>query len=300
MRQNRRVLVTAAPVLILILFGPCLGDSVAQAAQADRTVSAVNGNQNDDGLILPDAPSTLFPTASWFPSAELFKNNLKPDSDSVAEKLLHDHRSPSSNPLSTADKFQRFLRHSFSPSAFGGTLLDAGQAQIHNDWPGYGPGLKGFERRYGALLADRSVNSFFGTFLFPSLFHQDPRRSRLGPGFTVWRRIGNAVGRVGVTRDDYGKPTFNSSLAFSTILSQSLTNLYYPRQQRGFSPTVARVEGSMLGNIQGNLTREFLPDIEHFLWKHAPSWLKRFEQRLPFSEAWQPQGFSESSQTARR
>ena len=59
MRQNRRVLVTAAPVLILILFGPCLGDSVAQAAQADRTVSAVNGNQNDDGLILPDALRVL-------------------------------------------------------------------------------------------------------------------------------------------------------------------------------------------------------------------------------------------------
>jgi hypothetical protein len=64
-------------------------------------------------------------------------------------------------------------------------FLDARQGLHKTVWSEYGDGLQGFEKRYGAMLADRDASSFFATFLFPTLFHENPRYSRLGPGTSV-------------------------------------------------------------------------------------------------------------------
>jgi hypothetical protein len=73
-----------------------------------------------------------------------------------------------------------------------------------------------------------------------------------------------------------------------------LANAYYPRQQRGLPATITRTETSLLNHVQSNLSREFLPDIEHFLWKHLPARLKQIEKRMPLSRKWEPEGFAET------
>jgi len=110
-------------------------------------------------------------------------------------------------------------------------------------------------------------------------------------------RLAYALSRVVVIRKDDGTNTFNSSLVLSTVLAKSFSNAYYPQQQRGFSHTMKRVEGSFLGSAQGYVLREFVPDIVGVCRKHQSKWLKRLERKLPFSRKFDPDAFPELVQT---
>ena len=195
--------------------------------------------------------------------------------------------------LTSRDKFNLFLRRASSQDILVGTTFDAGWAQLMNDWPGYGQGMQGFGKRWGALIANQEAGSFFGTFLLPSLFHQDPRYFRLGAGQPFSVRLAHALSRVAVTRKDDGTNTFNSSLVLSTVIVKSLSNAYYPQQERGFSHTMDRVEGSLLGSAQGYVIREFMPDIIRMCRKHESKWLKRAERKLLFSRQFDPEAYPE-------
>ena len=161
-------------------------------------------------------------------------------------KLLPDAPSYSSHAaaLTGSDKFDLFLQRNTSHDVLLETTFDAGWAQLTNDWPGYGQGMQGFGKRWGALIADQETKSFFETFLLPTLLHQDPRYFHVGAGRSLSRRLAYAVSRVVVTRKDDGTNTFNSSLVLSRVLAKSFSNAYYPKQERGFSHTMNRVEGS--------------------------------------------------------
>ena len=63
-------------------------------------------------------------------------------------------------------------------------------------------------KRYGAGFADGLTASIFVTGLYPSLFHQNPRYYRLGDG-DFSHRVGYAVTRILVTRQDSGRKAFN-------------------------------------------------------------------------------------------
>lgn len=192
---------------------------------------------------------------------------------------------PSYPSLSSSDKLDLF-QHTSAIDLFLGVTFDAGQAQLTNDWPGYGQGMEGFGKRWGALMVDREAHSFLGSFLLPTLLHQDPRYFRMGADQPLLHRIGYALSRVVVAHKDDGSNTFNSSLLLSTLLVKALTNAYYPQRERGFSPTMNRFGGSLLGSAQSSLLQEFLPDIVGILRKHAPKKLKRMEEKLPFREHW--------------
>jgi len=110
-------------------------------------------------------------------------------------------------------------------------------------------------------------------------------------------RLAYALNRVVVIRKDDGTNTFNSSLVLSTVLAKSFSNAYYPQQQRGFSHTMNRVEGSFLGSAQGYVLREFVLDIVGVCRKHQSKWLKRLERKLPFSRKFDLDAFPELVQT---
>jgi hypothetical protein len=119
-----------------------------------------------------------------------------------------------------------------------GTFFDALQALHKTVWSEYGGGLQGFEKRYSAMLADRDASSFFAIFLFPTLFHENPRYFRLGPGTSVWGRAVYAISRTAIALNDAGGATPNLSLLFTILAAQSLKNAYYPEPQRGFAQTL--------------------------------------------------------------
>jgi hypothetical protein len=272
----------------------CVAQSFAQAPQPDLIAGLIESSQTSDQPSLPDAPSGMVAGVPMSAPSGSEEDDTKNSNRSIPDTFIPSASHSTYLQLNNRDRLRLFFQHSCSPSAFAGTILDASRAQFHNDWPGYGHGFQGFARRYGALLADRSVSSFFGTFLLPSLLHQESRYFRMGPQSSIWRRMGYALTRVGIARDADGKDTFNSSLLLSTILSNSLANTYYPKQQRGLSETIRRTEISLVDHVQSNLSREFLPDIQHRLWKHLPARLKQIERRMPFSRKWELEGFSET------
>lgn len=245
------------------------------------------------GATLPDAPSVTSSSATS--SSAAAASTAATVSNGASADFLNVGGSATSpyTPLTPHQKFIIFLRTTYSPYTFLGATFDAGFAQMSDDWPAYGQGMEGFGKRYGALLADREAGSFFGSFLLPTVMHQDPRYFRLGSQDSIFKRIAYAVSRVGITRDDSGLATFNSSLVASTLLVKGLTNAYYPEPDRGFSDTMGRFGGSLLGTAQTNLLREFLPDMKRIFRKHEPDSIRKLEQKMPMSRTFDPDCFND-------
>src|ERR1700682_125446 len=123
--------------------------------------------------------------------------------------------------LDAHDKFRLFVQNSFQPISLMGASWDAGWAQVDRDDPTFGGGARGYSKRYAAALADNVADDFFSTFLYPAIFHQDPRYYRLGRG-AVHQRFGHALRHVFVAHSDSGNLMFNYSEWLGTARSQML------------------------------------------------------------------------------
>src|SRR5688572_20385816 len=106
-------------------------------------------------------------------------------------------------PLKPVDKLTIFYQSTYSPYTFLSAAFDAGLAQAQGDFRGYGGGLQGYGKRYGAILADAEASIFFSKFFFPWILKQDPRYFRMEEG-PLSKRALYAVSRVLVTRSDQG------------------------------------------------------------------------------------------------
>ena len=170
-----------------------------------------------------------------------------------------DSKSPS--PLTARGKWRLFVKDKTDPFTFGWVAFEAGIAQANNDFSGYGQGAAGYGKRFGAGLADEAAGGFFGTFLFPSVLHQDPRYHRLGSG-PFKKRLGHALIRPVLTHKDSGGVTFNWSGILGSIAASSLSNAYYPEGNRGVGPTFSRVGMSIPFSMIDELFNEFGPDLQ--------------------------------------
>jgi hypothetical protein len=166
----------------------------------------------------------------------------------------------SSNPLRPRQKLELFADQSIAPSRILGSLAGAGISQAANTLPGYGQGADGYAKRFGSSMASQASNHFFGTFVIPSLLHDDPRyfvklHADLG------HRVGYAVSRLVVTRKDDGAETANWPGILAPLLAESLANSYLPTNERTAGNTFRRY-GVRLGlTAVGNLAKEYWPTI---------------------------------------
>jgi hypothetical protein len=133
----------------------------------------------------------------------------------------------------------------------------AGAEQYNNTYPGYGPGLEGYGKRYGAALADSFDSRLFGSAILPTLFHQDPRYFYQGSGGIPSRAWHAAVSTV-VTRGDNGKPQPNYSHILGNLIAGGIANAYHPESSRGIGLTFETLGITTAGNVIGNLFREFV------------------------------------------
>jgi hypothetical protein len=165
------------------------------------------------------------------------------------------------SPLTPHGKWRLFAKNTIDPFTFGWAGFEAGLAQANNDFPGYGQGAAGYGKRFGAALADEVSGGFFGTFLFPSILHQDPRYYRLGNG-PFKKRFGHALIRPVLTHNDSGVRSFNWSGILGSIAASSLANAYYPEGSRGVDDTFSRVAWSLPFSMIDELFNEFGPDLQ--------------------------------------
>jgi hypothetical protein len=178
-------------------------------------------------------------------------------------KTVHNSRSVNSQAvcrLGAREKFDMFVRDGSEPLTFVTAAFEGGWAFVNNNDAGFGRGSSGYGKRWAAALADSASGNFLGTFLYPSLFREDPRFYRQLNGSRRWR-LGHAVAHVFIARADSGASAPNYSELFTIASSATLQNMYHPGNRRGFGPVTARAGVAVATDMGNDVVREFWPDI---------------------------------------
>jgi hypothetical protein len=160
-------------------------------------------------------------------------------------------------PMGAKQKFQLSFRSLIDPMTFVGAGTIAGIEQYNNNFPGYGPGIQGYGKRYGAAYADDVTARLLGKALLPSLFHQDPRYFYKGSG-SARSRAFYAMAAAVIARSDSGHWEPNYSQVLGAFASGGISNLYYPAGSRGLSLTLTNGAIDIADYAGTNLLREFV------------------------------------------
>ncbi|HET9743678.1 MAG TPA: hypothetical protein VFQ00_13085 [Terriglobales bacterium] len=230
------------------------------------TMLAAGGYQTE---LLPDAPSESAGLAP-IPTSAVSHSETCSRLAELQEELQGNLRRrdlqrvegpQQSAPLTPSGKFKLAMKNAFDPINVAGTALDAGISNAtSSSTSAFGTGWPGFGRRFGMSMADEVSGEFFSTYVFSSIFHQDPHYHR-DPDAPTLRRIGYALSRVAVARSDFGQPMFNYAEILGTATASVFQNSY--RFDRDTSPgaTTTRIFVSIGSDAAWNLMTEFLPDV---------------------------------------
>jgi len=141
------------------------------------------------------------------------------------------------------------------------TILGSSAIAVGSDADSpYGPGMKGFGRSVGVSYTQDLTGEFFGTFLIPSIVHQDPHYHRM-PSATIPRRIFHTVVQVVWTQGDNGKPMVNYANLFGYAIGDEISNLYVPGRETNLPASAERYGTGLATAPIDNIVTEFLPDV---------------------------------------
>jgi hypothetical protein len=160
-------------------------------------------------------------------------------------------------PMESKQKFELAFRAVTDPMAFVGAGALASFQQGTNSYAGYGQGVKGYSKRFGAAYANDVSGRMLSSAVFPALFHQDPRYFYMGSGSFIHRASYAIAGAV-ICRGDNGRWQPNYSHVFGSFGAGALSNLYYPPGDRGVSLTLVNGLIEVAGHAGNNLLREFV------------------------------------------
>lgn len=159
-------------------------------------------------------------------------------------------------PLTAKMKFQLALRVSYDPVTIAGVALAAGARQAF-DSPNYQQGAKGYGERFGATAADGFTDIMIGGAILPSLLHQDPRYFYQGTGSTG-SRVRHALLSPFIAKGDNGRWQPNYSSIGGDLASSSLSNLYFPKSNRGAGLVFSQFAIGTVERMGASLAQEFI------------------------------------------
>jgi len=208
---------------------------------------------------LPDAP---VPKQSQNNSSQGAKNSpLKTTLETLGRRsVFFPELAHEKGPLSSRQKLELAVDESIAPSRLLGSAFTAGIGQARDGLPGYGQEWGGYGKRFGSSIASSASNHLFGTFLLPSMFHQDPRYFVKLHGSPA-QRISYAFRRVVVTRTDSGDESFNWSGVVGSLMAEGLANSYLPDRERTAGNTFSRFGIRMGFSVVSNVVKEYWPTI---------------------------------------
>lgn len=220
------------------------------------SVEAVAAQQQPKPKDLPDAPVPKQEQAS-----QKHDNAFRETVEILGRRsIFFPDLAASPGPLGTKQKLELFADKSVAPSRFLSSGAGAGIHQALDSLPAYGQGMSGYGKRLGSSMATGASSEFFGTFLFASLMHRDPRyfvSLHGGP----WHRIGYGVSRLVITRTDAGTEGANLPGLLGPLFAESLANSYLPAKEQTAGRTFSRY-GIRLGFTAGsNIAKEYWPTI---------------------------------------
>ena len=178
---------------------------------------------------------------------------------------------PNAEPLSAGQKYRLAWRFTNDPVAYAMAGATAGVEQP-NSFRGYGPGMTGYDKRFGAAYADGFVSTMVGQAILPAVFHQDPRYFVKATG-SVSSRAMYAVASMVLCKGDSKRWQVNYSNIVGNFAGAAASNMYYPAGSRRGMTGVAQVAmtSTALGAI-GGLFQEF---VLHRMTPHVPDYAAR-------------------------
>jgi Carboxypeptidase regulatory-like domain len=158
--------------------------------------------------------------------------------------------------LTTKMKFELALKVSYDPVTIGGVAFVSGVRQAVNS-PKYGQGWGPYGERFGATAADGFTDIMIGGAILPSLLHEDPRYFYQGTG-TTKSRILHAISSPFIARRDNGTWGPNYSSLGGDLGSSAISNLYFPRANRGAGLVFSQFALATGERIGASLAQEFI------------------------------------------
>lgn len=170
--------------------------------------------------------------------------------------------------LTPSDKAELAVSNMVDPGNLAALGLSSGFTVGVNSHTAYGPGWPGFGRATGYGFVQEATGQFFGTWVIPSLNHEDPRYHRLGTG-SVQRRLGHALVHTFVDQHDDGRREPNVSTLLTYPISAEISNLYVPGLSTNLPSTAIRVLVGYATNPVDDVISEFLPDVARHIHVHV-------------------------------
>jgi hypothetical protein len=167
---------------------------------------------------------------------------------------------PQVKPMTLKEKARLATHNMLDPINALFILADAGVAVGSNAYSPYGPGMRGYGRYVGVSFTEDLTNEFFGTFLIPSIVHQDPHYHRMPHGRIV-RRITHAMTQVLWTQGDDGMGMVNYANLVGFAINDEFANLYVPGQKTDLQSSAQRYVICLATAPIDNFVTEFLPDV---------------------------------------
>jgi len=165
---------------------------------------------------------------------------------------------PNAAPLSPKQKLNLAWKLNIDPVSILLAGQAAGMQQARNEFSGYGQGAQGYAKRFGAAYADFTISNFLGSAVFPSIFKQDPSYLYKGTGSTK-SRVRYALANAVMCRGDNGHWQINYSGIIGSLVTGSISNLYYPASDRhGPALTFENTAMSIATTAVFNLMQEFV------------------------------------------
>lgn len=166
-------------------------------------------------------------------------------------------------PLSTGQKYQLFFKSATDPWPFVLTAFGAGIDQADNSFPEYGQGVQGYAKRYGAAYTDYFTGNLLGNAVLAGILKEDPRYFQKGTGSFRSRFLWAATSTVWCKRDN-GTWGPNYANVVGNLMGASISNLYYPAQERTVGDTLGRGFTVTAQAIIGSEVIEFWPDMVRY------------------------------------
>ncbi|MES2219767.1 MAG: hypothetical protein V4587_02235 [Acidobacteriota bacterium] len=168
---------------------------------------------------------------------------------------------PDTVPLTAKDNLRSAVRGVIDPFNLMTIAADAAIGIGSDSHTAYGPGFEGYAKYAGVSLTEDMTGEFFGTFLVPSIFHQDPHYHRR-PYLSLKRRFLHTFVAVVWSQSYTGKPMFNYANFLGGIATAVVSNTFVPGPDRqGFSNTAQRLALAFAISPSGNMIEEFVPDL---------------------------------------
>jgi hypothetical protein len=114
--------------------------------------------------------------------------------------------------------------------------------------------------KFAADGAQGMTGEFLGTFLIPSIVHQDPHNHRM-PQASIKRRIAHVLYQVVWTQGDDGKGMVNYADLVGFGIDDEVANLYVPGRDTNARASAERYSAALALAPTENAITEFLPDI---------------------------------------